>query len=99
MFRSVRETGAGLLVRSDRGRQRRVITDGGTRELWDFMAAQPALGARTITISACGGPRSGASPARPVRLLLDTVLCRKQLSLPAWDTVQAAVWWQPHPVG
>ena len=57
MFRSARETGDGLLVRSDRGRQRRVVTDGGTRELWDFMTAQPALGTRTIAISPCGGPR------------------------------------------
>ena len=55
MFRSARETGDGLLVRSDRGR--RVAANGGTSELWDFMAAQPALGNKTITIRPCGGPR------------------------------------------
>ena len=37
MFRSARATGDGLLVRSDRGR--RVAANGGTSELWDFMAA------------------------------------------------------------
>ena len=51
------DPGNGLLVRSDRGRQRRVAVDDGTRELWDFMDAQPVPGTETITISACGGPR------------------------------------------
>ncbi len=57
LLRTARRTGNGLLVRSDRGRQRRVAVDDGTRELWDFMDAQPVPGTKTITISACGGPR------------------------------------------
>ena len=57
LLRTARQTGNGLVVRSDRGRQRRVAVDGDTRELWDFMDAQPVLGTKTITISPCGGPR------------------------------------------
>ena len=57
LLQTARQTGNGLVVRSDRGRQRRVAVDGDTRELWDFMNAQPVLGTKTITISPCGGPR------------------------------------------
>ncbi len=57
LLQTARQTGNGLVVRSDRGRQRRVAVDGDPRELWDFMDAQPVLGTKTITISPCGGPR------------------------------------------
>ena len=56
-MQTARQTGNGLVVRSDRGRQRRVAVAVDTRELWDFMNAQPVLGTKTITISPCGGPR------------------------------------------
>ena len=57
LVRTARQTGNGLVVRSDRGSQRRVAVDGNTRELWDFLDAQPVLGTETITINPCGGPR------------------------------------------
>lgn len=57
-----------LLVRSDRGRQRRVVTPDGPCELWAFLAAQPVLGHKTLTLSACGGPRRRR--ARTARLVL-----------------------------
>ena len=57
MFCKAHESGDGLLVRSDRGRLRRVVDGGNTPELWDFMAAQPVLGTKTIELLPCGGPR------------------------------------------
>ena len=66
LLRTARQPGNGLVVRSDRGRQRRVAVDGDIRELWDFTDAQPVLGTKTITISPCGVvvPASAAN-ARP----------------------------------
>ncbi len=57
MFCKARESGDGLLIRSDRGRQRRAVVDGKTPDLWDVVAAQPVLGTKTIERLPCGGPR------------------------------------------
>ncbi len=58
MFVQARAGGVGLLVRSDRGRQRRVVrSDGSVADLWEAMAEQPVLGTKTVHLAACGGPR------------------------------------------
>ena len=57
LFTDAQSRGDALLVRSDRGRKRQVMTADGPQGLWDFMAAQPVLGKQTLTIAACGGPR------------------------------------------
>ena len=58
MFRKAATTGAGLLVRANRARSRRVITaDGSLEDLWDHVAGQPSFASKTIAIDACGGPR------------------------------------------
>ncbi len=57
-FVQARAGGVGLLVRSDRGRQRRVVrSDGSVADLWEAMAEQPVLGTKTVHLAACGGPR------------------------------------------
>ena len=86
MFRSARETGDGLLVRSDCGRQRRVAANGGTSELWDYMAAQPSLGTKTITIRPCGGPRK----RRERKARLELRAARVDLAPPTNRTGDAA---------
>ncbi len=57
-FGQARAGGVGLLVRSDRGRQRRVVrSDGSVADLWEAMAEPPVLGTKTVHLAACGGPR------------------------------------------
>ncbi len=57
-FVQARAGGVGLLVRSDRGRQRRVVrSDGSVADLWEAMAEPPVLGTKTVHLAACGGPR------------------------------------------
>ncbi len=60
LIRKATTTHAGLLVRACRGGRRpRVVTaDGALECLWDHVAGQPSLAGKTITIEACGGPRS-----------------------------------------
>ena len=51
--------GAGLVVRANRGKQRRVILETGEEEcLWRHLAARPRLAVKTVEIGACGGKRA-----------------------------------------
>ena len=51
--------GAGLVVRANRGKRRRVILETGEEEcLWRHVAALPRLASKTVEIGACGGKRA-----------------------------------------
>lgn len=50
---------AGLLVRANRSRRRKVILETGeTEDLWKYVAALPRLAGKTVEIGACGGKRA-----------------------------------------
>ena len=51
------QTGAALLVRANRGAQRRVaLASGEDADLWDHVLETEPVGGRTIEVPACGGP-------------------------------------------
>ena len=51
--------GAGLLLRVNRSRRRKVILETGEKEdLWKHVAALPRLAGKTVKIGACGGKRA-----------------------------------------
>ena len=79
MIRQARRSGDGLLVRSNRSRQRRVILEDGRHgKLPEHMARQPVLAEKTIDIEACGGKRE--RKARRARLALRA--CKVLLKAP-----------------
>ena len=87
MFREAATTGAGLLVRANRARSRRVISANGSLEdLWDHVAGQPSLASKTITIEACGGPRSREER----KAKLDLRACTGTLAAPTDATDKTA---------
>ena len=58
LFRRAAGGGGGLVVRANRSRKRRVLTEDGTRKcLWEHVAGTAPLGTKKIVITACGGPR------------------------------------------
>ena len=52
-------TGTSLVVRACRSKQRRVLCEDGKKKgLWDYMAEQPVLTRRVLTLASCGGKRA-----------------------------------------
>ncbi len=87
LIREAVTTGAGLLVRANRARSRGVITaDGSLEDLWDHVAGQPSLASKTITIEACGGPRSREER----KAKLDLRACTVTLAAPTDATDKTA---------
>ncbi len=87
LIRKAVTTGAGLLVRANRARSRRVVTaDGSLEDLWDHVAGQPSLASKTITIDACGGPRSREER----KAKLDLRACTVTLAAPTDATDKTA---------
>ena len=65
-FEPDRASGADLLVRSDRGRQRRVLRrDGTTENLWEAVAKPSVLDTKILRIRSCGPPSASRAPGRP----------------------------------
>ena len=93
MLRKAAVEDAGLLVRSNATRQRKVLRDDGTtQDLWAHVEQQPPLAHKTILLPTCGGPRKRKE--RKVKLDLracNVVLLAPKLAADQTSTPMLAV--------
>ncbi len=79
MLRKAAIDHAGLLVRSNAARQRKVLLDDGkSRNLWTHVEEQEPLARKTILVPPCGGPRQ----RKQRKVKLDLRACRVVLLAP-----------------